>query len=217
MQFRARNLLPCRRPKCSPRPTRARQACRSSTRIIPANRRSSAAACACTNWTNTGGNTWKTTLPASTQYFENLFYNGVRRLRPRLGGYLGAYYRNVGPVYLNAPAPPAQAAPNRELFGLFRRQRMGVLRPLPVQPVRPHREHLEKSRSAGGQPVRPTRRKSRAGTGDIELREFRAVHRFQTAHQLHGHHQSHRVPYRRHRVPKRTIPRLTASSPTTAI
>ena len=45
------------------------------------------------NWTNASGNTWKTTLPASTQYFENLFYNGVRRLRPRLGGYLGAYYR----------------------------------------------------------------------------------------------------------------------------
>ena len=37
-----------------------------------------------------GGNIWKATLPASTQYFENLFYNGVRRLRPRLGGALGA-------------------------------------------------------------------------------------------------------------------------------
>ena len=60
------------------------------------------------NWTNTGGNTWKTTLPASTRYFENLFYNGVRRLRPRLGGYLGVYYRNAGPIYLNAPGPPAK-------------------------------------------------------------------------------------------------------------
>ncbi len=64
------------------------------------------------NWTNTGGNTWKTTLPASTQYFENLFYNGSRRLRPRLGGsLLGTYYRSAATVYLNAPAPPA-AAPN---------------------------------------------------------------------------------------------------------
>ena len=63
------------------------------------------------NWTNTGGNTWKTTLPASTQYFENLFYNGARRLRPRLGGALGTYYRIANTVYLNAPAPPA-AAPN---------------------------------------------------------------------------------------------------------
>jgi hypothetical protein len=61
------------------------------------------------NWTNASGNTWKTTLPASTEYFENLFYNGVRRLRPRLGGSLGTYYRNVGPVYVNGPAPPAPA------------------------------------------------------------------------------------------------------------
>lgn len=67
------------------------------------------------NWTNTGGNTWKTTLPASTKYFENLFYNGVRRLRPRLGvssgNTLGTYYRSANTVYLNAPGPPA-AAPN---------------------------------------------------------------------------------------------------------
>ncbi len=61
------------------------------------------------NWTNASGNTWRTTLPASTQYFENLFYNGVRRLQPRLGGLLGTYYRNVGPVYVSGPAPPAPA------------------------------------------------------------------------------------------------------------
>ncbi len=67
------------------------------------------------NWTNAGGNTWKATLPASTQYFENLFYNGVRRLRPRLGASaaspLGTYYRIANTVYLNgatAPPPPAQ-------------------------------------------------------------------------------------------------------------
>jgi uncharacterized protein (TIGR03437 family) len=58
------------------------------------------------NWTNTGGNTWKTTLPASTQYFENLFYNGVRRLRPRLGASLenplGTYFRYVAPIYVPA-------------------------------------------------------------------------------------------------------------------
>jgi len=57
------------------------------------------------NWTNVTGNTWQTTLPASTQYFENLFYNGVRRLRPRLGGSLGTYYRIAATVYLNAQAP----------------------------------------------------------------------------------------------------------------
>ncbi len=60
------------------------------------------------NWTNTSGNTWKTTLPGSTQYFETLFYNGTRRLRPRLGGgNLGAYYRIANTIYLNAAPPPA--------------------------------------------------------------------------------------------------------------
>jgi uncharacterized protein (TIGR03437 family) len=64
------------------------------------------------NWTNTSGNVWKTTLPANTQYFENLFYNGTRRLRPRLGGTpLGAYYRIANSVWLNSAPPPA-AAPN---------------------------------------------------------------------------------------------------------
>ncbi len=71
------------------------------------------------NWTNVSGDTWKTTLPASTQYFENLFYNGARRLRPRLGvsagNVLGTYYRSAATVYLsglNAPPPPA-VAPNQ--------------------------------------------------------------------------------------------------------
>jgi hypothetical protein len=61
------------------------------------------------NWTSVGGNVWKATLTASTQYFENLFYNGARRLRPRLGGSLGTYYRIAGGVYLNAPGPPGKA------------------------------------------------------------------------------------------------------------
>lgn len=69
-----------------------------------------------TNWNNAGGNKWIATLPASTQYFETLFYNGGRRLRPRLGASaaspLGTYYRIASTVYLNgagAPPPPAQA------------------------------------------------------------------------------------------------------------
>ena len=45
------------------------------------------------NWRHVGGNRWQTTLPPSTQNFENLFYNGERGLRPRLGGYLGPYLR----------------------------------------------------------------------------------------------------------------------------
>uniref|UniRef100_Q01N79 IPT/TIG domain-containing protein n=1 Tax=Solibacter usitatus (strain Ellin6076) TaxID=234267 RepID=Q01N79_SOLUE len=68
------------------------------------------------NWTHTAGNTWKASLPASTQYFENLFYNGARRLRPRLGvstaNPLGTFYRIANTVYLDAPGPPA-AAPSQ--------------------------------------------------------------------------------------------------------
>jgi len=59
-----------------------------------------------TNWKNAGGNKWQTTLPASTQYFEQLFYNGQRRLRPRLGGYLGKYYRVQFPVLLPDSGDP---------------------------------------------------------------------------------------------------------------
>lgn len=69
------------------------------------------------NWANVGGNAWQATLPSSTRYFEQLFYNGVRRLRPRLGGYLGTYLRFAGPVYLNAPGPPSPAPdPNCSVY-----------------------------------------------------------------------------------------------------
>jgi len=61
------------------------------------------------NWTNLGGNEWQVTLPPTTAYFENLWYNGQRRLRPRLGGSLGTYYRYSGPVYLSAAPPPSPA------------------------------------------------------------------------------------------------------------
>jgi hypothetical protein len=57
------------------------------------------------NWVNQGGNKWTTTLPASTKLFENLFYNGERRLRPRLGGYLGEVYYIDKPVRLDAGDP----------------------------------------------------------------------------------------------------------------
>jgi len=62
-----------------------------------------------TNWTHGSGNEWQATLPSSAQYFQQLFYNGVRRLRPRLGGLLGTYYRVAATVYLpgsgSGPAP----------------------------------------------------------------------------------------------------------------
>jgi hypothetical protein len=91
-------------------------------------------------WTNVSGNEWQATLPASTQYFEQLFYNGERRLRPRLGttaraecdqvvdeateetGHdhcrdLGEYLRMVGPVYLaSQPAAGTTDAANCSVY-----------------------------------------------------------------------------------------------------
>ena len=60
-----------------------------------------------TGWTNTGGNAYQVTLPTSAKYFESIFYNGTRRLRPRVGGSLGTYLRNAGPIYLAGSPPPA--------------------------------------------------------------------------------------------------------------
>jgi hypothetical protein len=59
-----------------------------------------------TGWKSSGSNTWEVTLPSTTQYFEQLWYNGQRRLRPRLGssaGVVGTYYRIASPVYLSSP------------------------------------------------------------------------------------------------------------------
>ena len=49
-------------------------------------------------WRNIGGNQWQVSLPSATQNFEQLFYNQQRRLRPRLGGSLGTYYRVAATV-----------------------------------------------------------------------------------------------------------------------
>ena len=43
-----------------------------------------------TGWVNTTGNIWVAGLGTGAVPFENLYYNGERRLRPRLGNYLGA-------------------------------------------------------------------------------------------------------------------------------
>ncbi len=53
-----------------------------------------------TNWTQSG-NQWTATLPAGAQYFEQLFYNGQRMLRPRLGSppVTGTYLQIAGPVF----------------------------------------------------------------------------------------------------------------------
>ena len=60
-----------------------------------------------TGWTKTTGTTYQTTLPSSAKYFESIFYNGTRRLRPRVGGNLGTYLRVVNAIYLPGAPPPA--------------------------------------------------------------------------------------------------------------
>ena len=59
-----------------------------------------------TNWQLSGG-VWTTTLPPGTQYFENMFYKGQRRLRAQVGASgnppVGTYYRVANPVYLSSP------------------------------------------------------------------------------------------------------------------
>ena len=49
------------------------------------------------NWVNTSGSTWQATLPSNTINFEALYYNGVRRLRARLGATSAT--GTVGPTY----------------------------------------------------------------------------------------------------------------------
>src|SRR5579872_4463122 len=69
------------------------------------------------NWTKLeGSERWQTILPASTVYFEQMFYNGQRRLRPRLGGYLGKYYRVAASVSAQSEGDP-NCSPDPQLKG----------------------------------------------------------------------------------------------------
>lgn len=62
---------------------------------------------AVSGWSSLGSGRYQAALPTTTRYFENLFYNGKRRLRPRSGGYLGTYLRIAAPIYVSGSAPPA--------------------------------------------------------------------------------------------------------------
>jgi hypothetical protein len=52
------------------------------------------------------GTQWTATLPSNTQYFEQLFYNGQRRLRARVGAppLVGTYYQVAAPVFVSSPS-----------------------------------------------------------------------------------------------------------------
>ena len=69
-----------------------------------------------TNWTHGSGDEWQATLPSSAQYFEQLFYNGQRRLRPRLGGSMGTYYRVAGTIYLPGSGSGPPPDPNCTVY-----------------------------------------------------------------------------------------------------
>lgn len=68
------------------------------------------------NWQNVSGNQWQVSLPASTQYFEQLFYNQQRRLRPRLGGSLGVSYRVAATIYLAGSSTGPAPSPNCSVY-----------------------------------------------------------------------------------------------------
>ncbi len=78
-----------------------------------------------TNWVNSGGNVWTATLPSTAMPFENLFYNGARRLRPRVtlqptqNGYLGDYLRIFNQVVASSPSANCPSKENNECFDRF--------------------------------------------------------------------------------------------------
>jgi len=63
------------------------------------------------HWVNVSDNRWQVALPPGTQHFENLFYNGERRLRPRLNGYLGPYNR-IAHTTVVSPSDPTWVPAN---------------------------------------------------------------------------------------------------------
>lgn len=122
------------------------------------------------NWTNAGGGVRKVTLPAAAQYFDNLFYNGARRLRPRLGGALGAYYRYVGPVYSNAAGPPS-AAPDAGCHVYFPGTGWQCYDRFQYQPSDPITDTWKNLAPPAGNPCgQPAR--NPALVGDIEIVNF---------------------------------------------
>lgn len=65
-----------------------------------------------TGWTNASGNLWRATLPPATVPFEDLYYNGERRMRPRVGAgpgnVVGTFLRVASEIYspVSSPACP---------------------------------------------------------------------------------------------------------------
>ena len=144
------------------------------------------------NWTNASGNIWTTTLPASTQYFENLFYNGGRRLRPRVSGPLGGtpYLRVFSTVYLaasqtNCPVQDTTKLPGNswECFDRFQYATgdpiASAWKNLAHPPIR--------SIPIATRPTAAKRRRRH------RIADLRTVQHVQAAHQLRGHREPDRL------------------------
>ncbi len=145
------------------------------------------------NWTNASGNTWKTTLPASTQYFENLFYNGVRRLRPRLGGsMLGTYYRNWRTGLSECACAAGGCAECRIARSTSPGSGWECFDRFQYNPRTRSRSTWKNLAPAAGNPCgQPAGNPALAG--DIEVLDFEQ-YSFQTAHQLRGHGEPDCLP-----------------------
>ena len=142
------------------------------------------------NWTDVGGNKWQASLPASTLYFENLFYNGVRRLRPRLGGYLGTYLRFAGPVYVASQQTNCSVEVNPGQWECFDRFQYN-----PSDPIADTWKNLAPAaNNACQQPAGNT-----AIAGDVEVLDWEQFSTLQASRKLCGRDESHCLSDRAHR------------------
>ena len=166
------------------------------------------------NWTNAGGNTWKATLLPSTQYFENLFYNGVRRLRPRLGGALGTYFATSARSISKVPAPPANP-PDSNCTDYFAGSGWECFDRFQYAPTDPISASWKNLAPAAGNHCNQPAGNANLG-GDIELVNFEQYSVSKLRLSCVDTGQPHCLSHRRHRHRGRSpyFPRL--SSPITA-
>ena len=109
-------------------------------------------------------------------------------------GVLGTYYRIANTVYLNAAAPPA-AAPNPNCAVYIAGSGWECFDRFQYNPADPIVGYLEEPRSGRGQSLRPAGRQS-GHRGRYRGARLRTIQHLQTAHQLHRHDESDRVPDR---------------------
>ena len=180
----------------SPRPIPARPLCKSCIKTIPARRRSSAAACASPTGPTPAAIPGRRLCPHRHNFSRICFTtdpggcgHGSDRtsVGSNPGPTVGAFFRIAGTVYLPNSATNCTVLVQGSGYECFDR--------FYYSPTDPISRRMEKSCAHGEQPLQsdgrqPGDRRRHRGPG------FRAVQHFQTAHQLHRYHQSHRLPDR---------------------